>query len=93
MSETLKRHSRVTGAERVRLASDLKARYEAGENIQVLAASVGRSHGAVVSLLHEAGTQMRGPRGGIRGQMRGPRPRRNWPRASGLDPSVFVQAT
>ena len=34
MAETLKKGTRVTGADRTKLASDLKKRYDAGESIR-----------------------------------------------------------
>ncbi len=43
MAETLKKGTRVTGADREKLAADLKKRYSAGESIRALAASTGRS--------------------------------------------------
>lgn len=42
MAETLKKGTRVTGADREKLAGDLKKRYAAGESIRALAASTGR---------------------------------------------------
>ena len=41
MAETLKKGSRVTGDARSQLATDLKAKYEAGESIRALAQSTG----------------------------------------------------
>ena len=43
MTETLKKGTRVTGADRTKLAADLKKRYNAGESIRSLAGSTGRS--------------------------------------------------
>ncbi|HEU5355929.1 MAG TPA: helix-turn-helix domain-containing protein, partial [Actinocrinis sp.] len=37
MAETLKKGSRVTGAAREQLATDLKSKYESGESIRALA--------------------------------------------------------
>ena len=43
MTETLKKGTRVTGADRAKLAADLKKRYDSGESIRALAATTGRS--------------------------------------------------
>ena len=56
---------RVTGAERDKLASDLKRKYESGVSIRALAASTGRSYGFVHRVLTESGVQLR-QRGGAR---------------------------
>lgn len=71
MAETLRKGSRVTGAERQKLAAELKERYDAGESIRSLAASTGRSYGFVHRMLSESGVQLR-PRGGS--SRRGNRP-------------------
>ena len=55
MTETLKKGTRVTGADRTKLASDLKKRYDAGESIRSLAAATGRSYGFVHRILSETG--------------------------------------
>ena len=55
MTETLKKGTRVTGADRTKLASDLKKRYDAGESIRSLAASTGRSYGFVHRILSRTG--------------------------------------
>jgi hypothetical protein len=62
-STTLKKGTRVTGADRSRLAIDLKSRYDAGESIRSLATSTGRSYGFIHRLLTETGVALRG-RGG-----------------------------
>ena len=59
----LTRGSRVTGAERDQLATDLKKRYDGGESIRSLAESTGRSYGLVHRILCDSGTAMRN-RGG-----------------------------
>ncbi|MFD0775211.1 helix-turn-helix domain-containing protein [Streptomonospora algeriensis] len=66
MAETLKKGTRVTGAERSELASELKRRYDEGESIRSLAASTGRSYGFVHRLLTEAGVTLRGRGGATR---------------------------
>ena len=55
MTETLKKGTRVTGADRTKLAADLKKRYSAGESIRSLAASTGRSYGFIHRILTETG--------------------------------------
>ena len=67
MTETLKKGTRVTGADRTKLASDLKKRYDAGESIRSLAAATGRSYGFVHRILSESGTTLRGRGGATRG--------------------------
>jgi hypothetical protein len=54
---------RITGSARDSLREDLKAKYEAGTSVRVLAESTGRSYGFVHRVLTEAGVEMR-PRGG-----------------------------
>ncbi|MDT0305117.1 helix-turn-helix domain-containing protein [Streptomonospora wellingtoniae] len=66
MAETLKKGTRVTGAERSELASELKRRYDEGESIRSLAAATGRSYGFVHRLLTEAGVTLRGRGGATR---------------------------
>ncbi len=68
MTETLKKGTRVTGADRARLASDLKKRYNSGESIRSLAASTGRSYGFVHRILSENGVVLRGRGGATRGK-------------------------
>ena len=78
MAETLKKGTRVTGADRTKLASDLKKRYDAGESIRSLAASTGRSYGFVHRILTETGVSLRG-----RGLRSGGRWHRSWSPAAG----------
>lgn len=68
MAETLKKGTRVTGADRSKLAADLKNRYDAGESIRSLAASTGRSYGFVHRMLSETGVKLRGRGGATRGK-------------------------
>ena len=68
MAETLKKGTRVTGADRTKLASDLKKRYDGGESIRSLAASTNRSYGFVHRILTESGVSLRGRGGAIRGK-------------------------
>nr|WP_221475458.1 helix-turn-helix domain-containing protein [Sphaerisporangium rubeum] len=68
VAETLKKGTRVTGADREKLASDLKKRYAAGESIRALAASTGRSYGFIHRILSESGVTLRGRGGATRGK-------------------------
>lgn len=68
MTETLKKGTRVTGADRTKLASDLRKRYSAGESIRALASSTGRSYGFVHRILAESGVVLRSRGGATRGR-------------------------
>ena len=68
MTETLKKGTRVTGADRTKLASDLKKRYDSGESIRSPAAATGRSYGFVHRILSETGVALRGRGGATRGK-------------------------
>jgi hypothetical protein len=68
VTETLKKGTRVTGADRTKLATDLKKRYSAGESIRSLASSTGRSYGFVHRILSESGVALRGRGGATRGR-------------------------
>src|ERR1700676_4686040 len=70
VTETLKKGTRVTGADRTKLASDLKKRYDGGESIRSLAAATGRSYGFVHRILTETGVSLRGRGGATRGKAR-----------------------
>ena len=70
MTETLKKGTRVTGADRAKLAADLKKRYDSGESIRALAATTGRSYGFVHRILTENGVSLRGRGGATRGKAR-----------------------
>ena len=63
MAETRRKGTRVTGADRITLATDLKKRYDAGESIRSLATATGRSYGFIHRMLTETGVTLRG-RGG-----------------------------
>src|SRR5258708_18934358 len=71
VTETLKKGTRVTGADRTRLASDLHKRYSAGESIRALAASTGRSYGFIHRILAESGVALRSRGGATRGRAKG----------------------
>ena len=64
----LKKGTRITGAERDKLASDLRKRYEKGQSIRVLAETSGRSYGFVHRILSESGATLRGRGGATRGK-------------------------
>ena len=59
----LKKGARITGAERSKLATDLRKQYDKGRSIRELAESNGRSYGFVHRVLSESGAALRG-RGG-----------------------------
>jgi hypothetical protein len=66
VAETLKKGSRVTGADRTKLAKALSKRYDSGESIRSLATSTGRSYGFVHRILTETGVTLRGRGGATR---------------------------
>jgi Helix-turn-helix domain len=68
VAETLRKGTRVTGADRSKLATDLKKRYDAGESIRTLANATGRSYGFVHRILTETGVSLRGRGGATRGK-------------------------
>lgn len=59
---------KVTGAQRDKLAADLKKAYESGVSIRTLAEGTGRSYGFVHRILTEAGVAMRTRGGDTRSQ-------------------------
>jgi hypothetical protein len=68
VAEILRKGSRVTGAAREKLATDLKEKYESGESIRSLAQTTGRSYGFVHRMLNESGVVLRGRGGATRGK-------------------------
>ena len=64
----LKKGSRVTGADRDKLAADLRRKYDQGASIRTLAQSTGRSYGFIHRILSESGTSLRGRGGATRGR-------------------------
>lgn len=68
MAETLRKGTRVTGADRSKLATDLKKRYDGGESIRALANATGRSYGFIHRILTETGVTLRGRGGATRGR-------------------------
>jgi len=68
VAETLRKGTRVTGADRSKLATDLKKRYDGGESIRALANATGRSYGFIHRILTETGVTLRGRGGATRGK-------------------------
>jgi predicted transcriptional regulator len=64
----LKKGARITGAERSKLATDLKKQYDKGKSIRELADSHGRSYGFVHRVLSASGVALRGRGGATRGK-------------------------
>ena len=60
---TLQKGARITGAQRTKLAAQLKKSYEKGQSIRALAEAHGRSYGFVHGMLSASGVTLRG-RGG-----------------------------
>jgi len=63
----LSKGKRITGADRDRLAADLRKKYDSGKSIRELAAATGRSYGFVHRILSESGATLRGRGGATRG--------------------------
>ncbi|MBV9594568.1 MAG: transcriptional regulator [Actinobacteria bacterium] len=63
---TLRKGARITGADRVKLANDLKKQYDRGRSIRELADSHGRSYGFVHRVLEESGATLRSRGGSTR---------------------------
>jgi predicted transcriptional regulator len=59
----LKKGARITGSDRAKLSSEIKAQYRKGASIRQLAESHGRSYGFMHRMLSEAGVELR-QRGG-----------------------------
>lgn len=68
MSSVLKKGVRITGADRNKLASELKKSYDKGRSIRELADTHGRSYGFVHRVLSESGVTLRGRGGATRGK-------------------------
>jgi hypothetical protein len=64
---TLKKGARITGADRTKLAGDLRKQYDKGRSIRELAETNGRSYGFVHRVLSESGAVLRGRGGATRG--------------------------
>lgn len=69
MSSVLKKGVRITGADRNKLASELKKSYDKGRSIRELADTHGRSYGFVHRVLSESGVTLRGRGGATRGKV------------------------
>jgi hypothetical protein len=67
----LKKGARITGAERNKLANDLRKQYDKGRSIRELAESHGRSYGFVHRVLTESGATLRGRGGATRAKKKG----------------------
>ena len=68
MATALKKGARITGADRSKLAGELKKQYDKGKSIRELAESSGRSYGFVHRVLSESGVTLRGRGGATRGK-------------------------
>ena len=64
----LKKGARITGAQRDKLATDLKNKYEQGASIRALAEQSHRSYGFVHRVLSETGVTLRARGGATRGK-------------------------
>jgi predicted transcriptional regulator len=62
----LKKGARITGAERTKLANELKKAYDKGRSIRELADVHNRSYGFVHRVLSESGVALRGRGGATR---------------------------
>jgi predicted transcriptional regulator len=67
----LKKGARITGAERTKLAADLRKQYDKGRSIRELANGSGRSYGFVHRVLSESGATLRGRGGATRVKRKG----------------------
>jgi hypothetical protein len=67
----LRKGARITGAERTKLAGDLKKQYDKGRSIRDLAETNGRSYGFVHRVLSESGVTLRGRGGAARAKIQG----------------------
>lgn len=63
----LTKGARITGAQRTKLASEMKKAYKKGTSIRELAETYGRSYGFVHRVLTESDVPMRGRGGATRG--------------------------
>jgi hypothetical protein len=63
VADTAVKGSRVSGAARDKMGTDLRKKYENGKSIRELAVETGRSYGFVHRVLTESGVTLRG-RGG-----------------------------
>ena len=70
MLAQVKKHQRVVGATREKLAEKVKKEYEKGKSIRSLSDELGRSYGFVHRLLSESGVSLRGRGGAVRAKTR-----------------------
>ncbi|ABS04373.1 hypothetical protein Krad_2909 [Kineococcus radiotolerans SRS30216 = ATCC BAA-149] len=70
VTETIKRGTRLSGAEREQLADELSKGYAEGKSIRALAEETGRSYGFVHRLLSENDVTLRSRGGATRGKAR-----------------------
>ena len=61
-----KKGSRITGADRDKLGSQLAKKYDKGASIRTLAEETGRSYGFIHRVLSESGVTLRGHGGNTR---------------------------
>ena len=61
-----KKESRITGADRDKLGSQLAKRYDKGASIRALVEETGRSYGFIHRVLSESGVTLRGRGGNTR---------------------------
>jgi hypothetical protein len=66
----LKKGARITGADRNKLATEVRKQYEKGRSIRDLADSHNRSYGFIHRLLSENDVTLRGRGGATRGKKR-----------------------
>lgn len=64
----LRKGARITGADRTKLALDIRKQYEKGRSIRDLAQTHGRSYGFIHRLLVENEVTLRGRGGATRGK-------------------------
>ena len=70
-----KKGARITGADRNKLAAELKKAYDKGKSIRELADAHGRSYGFVHRVLSESGVTLRGRGGATRAKAGGSKAR------------------
>lgn len=67
----LKKGARITGADRTKIANELRKQYDKGRSIRELADTHGRSYGFVHRVLSETGVTLRGRGGATRTKTKG----------------------
>jgi hypothetical protein len=66
--DEIKKGTRITGDDRDRLATEIRAEYSDGASIRALSEATGRSYGFIHRLLTESGVDLRGRGGATRGK-------------------------